>query len=226
VNPHRLTFAVGQVIGRFTVLGPASPNRWGKSRSRVRCECGTERVVCNSPLANGRRLSCGCLRADRTREVSTKHGHGNRSGARSREYSSWLHAKSRCFDPHHQSYADYGGRGITMAAEWREDFAAFLAYIGPCPEGCSIDRIDTNGNYEPGNVRWATRFEQSRNTRRSRFVTVNGRRMTITDAAAETGICDETLRRRLGLSVAGRRGGYGPSWTIRGVVIALASAGQ
>jgi hypothetical protein len=86
-----------------------------------------------------------------------------------REFVAWCAAKERCFNPNAEKYADYGGRGITMAVEWIDNFAAFLAHIGPKPDpDMSLDRIDVDGSYEPGNVRWATASEQRLNQRRMR----------------------------------------------------------
>jgi hypothetical protein len=83
-----------------------------------------------------------------------------------REYWAWQNAKARCFNPKMKSYKNYGERGITMAPEWVNDFPAFLAHIGPRPGlGYTLDRIDNERGYEPGNVRWATHSEQNRNKR-------------------------------------------------------------
>ncbi len=85
------------------------------------------------------------------------------------EYSAWSMAKQRCGNPRHPRFADWGGRGIRVCDEWLHDFPAFLAHIGPRPgPEFSLDRIDNDGDYEPGNVRWATRVEQRRNRRLNR----------------------------------------------------------
>jgi hypothetical protein len=100
--------------------------------------------------------------------------HGHTSGPKhTPEYKAWDNMKQRCLNPNmRETFKNYGGRGITVCAEWLHDFAAFLAHVGPHPgPGYSIDRIDVNGNYEPGNVRWATRSEQNRNRRQPRIST-------------------------------------------------------
>lgn len=84
------------------------------------------------------------------------------------EYNAWRSAKQRVTNPNNPRYSSYGGRAIIVAAEWIDDFAAFFAHIGPRPVGTSLDRIDNDGNYEPGNVRWATRSVQQSNQRRQR----------------------------------------------------------
>lgn len=84
------------------------------------------------------------------------------------EYRCWRHLRQRCHDPNHRDYANYGGRGIRVCDEWRASFSAFVAHVGARPSReHSIDRINNDGNYEPGNVRWATRSVQMTNTRRS-----------------------------------------------------------
>jgi len=97
-----------------------------------------------------------------------KYRHGSaRKGKITPEFAAWCAAKDRCSNPNNDHYCYYGGRGIRMAGEWLNDFAAFLAHIGPKPSPeLSLDRIDVDGHYEPGNVRWATSSEQRLNQRR------------------------------------------------------------
>jgi hypothetical protein len=144
-------------------------------------------VIASTSLLHGKSRSCGCLRRQRTREVFTKHG-ATKDRRDTREYICWQHAKRRCHDPRNKSFADYGARGITMCDEWRNDFQAFLRDMGPCPPGHSIDRINNDGPYAPDNCRWATRAQQRRNTRDNIYVTVNGERMVLADAAERNGI--------------------------------------
>ena len=94
--------------------------------------------------------------------------------ARTPLYRVWSSMKRRCHDSNDMSYPRYGGRGIQVCNEWRDSFAAFFAYMGERPEGLTLDRIKSTGNYEPGNVRWATYKEQARNTRRNHMHTING----------------------------------------------------
>lgn len=101
----------------------------------------------------------------RENRIRVIHGHAPRTGI-TRTYRIWCAMRARCQYPSINGYADYGGRGITVCDRWREDFRNFLADMGECPPGLSIDRVDNDGNYEPGNCRWATSLEQRRNQRR------------------------------------------------------------
>lgn len=111
----------------------------------------------------------------------------------------WQEMLRRCHDPGRPGYVNYGGRGITVCAAW-DDFPAFLAAIGPRPSARhSLERDDVNGNYEPGNVRWATRTEQARNTRRNRKITYGGVTRILTDWASVTGLTVGSIHARLEL---------------------------
>jgi hypothetical protein len=114
------------------------------------------------------------------------------------EYGVWYMMKQRCLNPTDRSYANYGGRGITVAPEWINNFAVFLADVGRRPDpSYSLDRIDNDGIYEPGNVRWTTRREQMNNKRTNRLITHDGRTQTISQWAQELGLNPETIHSRL-----------------------------
>ena len=112
------------------------------------------------------------------------------------EYMCWSSMKQRCQNPKATVYKFYGARGITVCERWML-FDDFLADMGPRPAGTTLDRIDSNGNYEPGNCRWANHIEQHNNTRRNRTITIGGRTQTIAQWAREAGLKRNTLRYRL-----------------------------
>lgn len=131
---------------------------------------------------------------------NTRHGHAV-EGKTTPEYGAWANMLARCNRKTHRQYANYGGRGITVCERW-QDFANFIADVGPRPSiKHTIERIDNNGNYEPSNVRWATRAEQLRNTRRTVIVEFRGDRMCLKDMAAKHGVSYDRLR---GLMRCGR----------------------
>lgn len=187
---------VGQTFTRLLVLSRAE--NVGKRRYYlVRCECGATLSVASCHLRSGRTKSCGCLGAERRRAATTTHGHA-RKGQRTPEYRTWIDMIDRCERTTHVSYPHYGGRGIRVCQEWRASFERFLADVGHKPSAThSIERNDVNGHYEPGNVRWATRREQHRNTRRSMKLTIDGRTAVLIDWAKESPASMETIRRRV-----------------------------
>ena len=154
----------GQRFERLVVIERAGVGLQGSVTWVCVCDCGNEAIVTSSNLRRGSTRSCGCLQAEMSRVAAIGHGAAV-GGAVTPEYGAWRDAKQRVTNPANKDWPDYGGRGITMADEWLNDYAAFLAHIGPRPDGKSLDRIDVNGNYEPGNVRWAGRSTQNRNKR-------------------------------------------------------------
>jgi hypothetical protein len=159
---------IGARFGRLLVVSelPKLPDASGRMRRRFmcRCDCGVEKDVNGEHLSAGRTCSCGCFRRETVSKLRTKHGE-TKSGT-TPEYESWAHIVQRCTNPANKDFKHYGGRGITICDEWRNDYAAFLAHVGrkPSPKH-SIDRIKNDGNYEPGNVRWATQSMQVANRR-------------------------------------------------------------
>jgi hypothetical protein len=153
----------GRTFGRWLVVG-VHPERKRYGRSRLvcwvcRCDCcGVRRVVCGNSLRAGRSKSCGCSHL--------KHGHARRY-IRSRAYRCWANMLHRCRDTRSARYANWGGRGIRVCVRWLI-FENFYADMGDPPPGMSLDRIDNDGDYEPGNVRWATAAEQIANRRQSK----------------------------------------------------------
>ena len=155
----------GAVQGSLKVTEYAGTREDGQAMWRCICVCGTECVKSNGNLRLGVKscsTKCGVVMSNKARAV---HG-----GAHGKEWKAWQAAKQRCFNSNHPNYKHYGGRGITMCAEWVSDFSAFLEHIGLAPlvHRISIDRIDNDGNYEPGNVRWATPYQQVMNRRNTR----------------------------------------------------------
>lgn len=156
---------IGNRYGKLTVLR-LGPKKRASIRWFCQCDCGKETLAHSGSLKSGVTRSCGCLRRENRNNL--QHGHSLVAGE-SKEYNAWIHAKQRCYNPKNKKYQHYGARGIIMCDKWRNDFLAFLADVGPAPEGSTLDRINVDGNYEPGNVRWTTNLIQGRNTRRTRW---------------------------------------------------------
>jgi hypothetical protein len=149
----------GQRYGRLVVIKRIPQQKKGRFWLCA-CDCGNFKEIEGHRFKSGNTKSCGCYRVEVSRERATKHGERE-----SFEYRSWASAKGRCYNPKNSRWKHYGARGIKMCPEWQNNFKAFLAHIGRCPKGRSLDRINTDGNYEPGNVRWATTKQQSQNRR-------------------------------------------------------------
>ena len=191
------------VYADLTVIGYAGQNRHRQSMWICRCVCGREAVVSRPNLKYAGQQRCRtCGRARTTANSKKPKSHGMSLAA---EYRTWTRIKVRCLSPKHDHWHNYGGRGITICPEWLNSFEAFFAHVGPRPSPKhSLDRIDNNGNYEPGNVRWATPKEQCRNTRVNQLLTYDGETLPLVEWSERYGLPQQTLRARIksGWSVA------------------------
>jgi len=178
---------LGQRFGKLTVIAYAGRNQFDHHLWLCRCDCGNEKTSTTSSLCAGRTIACGCYSPHRTHGMS-----------KTPEYKIWTAMVQRCTTVKHQAYKDYGGRGIKVCERWRHSFENFLDDMGKRPSPLySLDRIDNDGNYEPGNCRWATQTEQTNNQRNNHIVEFNGESLTINQWAEKTGINSTTIHQRI-----------------------------
>lgn len=185
---------VGEKYHRLTVVSRNYDPRENNSREaywNCLCDCGNTTVVRTASLSLGNTKSCGCLQREQTSKASTTHGMSNTV-----EYHIWAGIISRCRNPSNNAYPRYGGRGITVCDRWLNSFENFYADMGPRPTPeHSIDRVNNDGNYEPGNCRWATDIEQANNKRNNIIVGESG--LTLAQIAAGSSIGYKNLHQRL-----------------------------
>lgn len=179
-NPPPHTIPAQRQQSRLSVLEELP----GK-KVRCRCSCGAEIVAKKWNVETGHTRSCGCLSkevaAAAVRAMNTKHGKH-----RTPVWLAWRNMHDRCRNDKNTAYHNYGGRGIRVCERW-SDFSAFFTDMGePTSDDHSLDRINVNGNYEPGNCRWATVTEQQRNRRDTRFVTAFGETKSAADWAEDS----------------------------------------
>lgn len=154
---------VGRRFGRLMACSVEKRN--GRTHVHCQCDCGNLKTIRADHLASGAVVSCGCYWQERRGKANITHGH-TRDYGYSPEYGTWQSMRARCGNPHYFQYHYYGGRGISVCDRWQNSFEAFLEDMGPKPTPKhSIDRIDPNGNYEPGNCRWATSLQQQETKR-------------------------------------------------------------
>ena len=180
-------------FGRLSVIERAQ-NQGKRVMWRCLCECGAEIVTRGHHLTSGATQSCGCLNRERSSQFHTKHG-----GSQTRLYKEWSKIKQRCNNKNNDRWSDYGGRGIKVCKEWEESYEAFCdwAMENGYQDDLTIDRIDVNGNYEPGNCRWITNQAQQHNRRNNHYITYNGETRTITEWARMYGLSENGLVHRI-----------------------------
>lgn len=194
----KLKDITGLKFNRLTVircLGKISPT--GRYLWECVCECG-KIVNLRSDSLQGKEpyLSCGCGKSEAVSKSSLKHGH-NLPGKRTSEYTTWDSMRQRCNNPNNTKYILYGDRGITVCERWNM-FENFLADMGPKPTPKhSIERIDSNGNYEPSNCKWATSKEQARNTTQNVWIEYYGKKMLRGDLAERLNTTIDTIKYHL-----------------------------
>lgn len=196
---------VGRKFNCLTVLRIAGKNKYNRPIYECQCECGKKTLIEATKVKNGVIKSCGCLQRKMAGKHLEKHGL-----SKTRIYTIWNSMKARCYDHNNSRFYAYGAKGIAVCNEWREDFQAFYdwAMANGYHDDLSIDRKNVNGNYEPSNCRWSTDVEQANNTTRNRYVTYQGKTMTVSEWARHFGFnykyfyeklkkCDWTMEKLL-----------------------------
>lgn len=194
---------IGKRFGRLVVLEEAglyqTPNGSTYRQYKCLCDCGNTVTTLGNSLRSGDTRSCGCLVSETNKKLNTKHGK-----CYTRLYMMWSAMKQRCYYEKADNYANYGGRGIEVCEEWRNDFQSFYdwamanGYNPNAPQyGCTIDRINPNGNYEPSNCRWVGMIEQANNKSSNHLITYNGEQLTIMEASRKYSISSQALYQRI-----------------------------
>lgn len=194
---------IGKKFGRLAVISldhkvqryKASGQKGGyREFYNCLCDCGNTCIVEKWQIISGNTKSCGCYRIDKAHSAFSKHNLTNH-----RLYNTWCKIKGRCYNTLDAAYNNYGGRGITMCKEWKNDFKAFYDWsmANGYKEDLTIDRIDVNGDYEPNNCRWATLKEQANNKRDNFNVTIYNRTQTLSEWCEEKGLNYTTVLGRI-----------------------------
>lgn len=184
----RIDVQPGDKYGELVVV-KEQPRKRKKSGAPFRvfevlCSCGVVKDVALASMREGTTVSCGHIHREKASDLGrSKAIHGKTNTP---IHTLWRAMIQRCHNPKNKSYARYGAKGVAVCDEWRSNFQAFADYMGERPDGMTLDRINSRGNYEPGNVRWATHKQQARNTSRNRMIEVDG----VVKCAAEW--CEET----------------------------------
>ena len=182
----KLINLIGKRFGQLVVL--AYSNKDGtKHKWLCQCDCGNKKLINGGNFRNGKTVSCGCVRLQKT---------STHKMSRTKIYKRWHYMLERCNDPNSIRYPSYGGRGIKVCERWLK-FENFYQDMGDPPDGKSLNRINNDGDYCPENCEWATPKEQQRNTRLNVNLTLNGKTQCISAWAKELGVNNRTLSGRI-----------------------------
>jgi hypothetical protein len=193
MKAHNFIDLTGKTFGFLTVKSQAERLVRKVVRWNCICSCGNQTIVAGKHLRNSKILSCGCYKRDVISLLAKTHGRSETV-----EYKVWCGMKRRCYNVREKSYKRYGGAGIKICSEWLHSFDAFFSDMGERPSAIhSIDRIDSTGNYEPGNCRWSLIHTQNRNRKNNVYLSNGGERFVVTDWAKKTGIPRSTISARL-----------------------------
>lgn len=183
---------INRTFGRLTVVSFVGVEKRKRIWECV-CVCGNSTKQSTEVLMGGDVRSCGCLKKEITSKIFTTHGL-----SKTKEYGAWLSIKKRCYTKSTDRYYAYGARGITVCDRWLNSFENFVKDVGMAPSNKhSVDRIDVNKNYEPGNVKWSTDIEQANNKRNNHYVTFSGKTQSLSAWAKELGLPYGMIQRRL-----------------------------
>lgn len=183
----------GQKFGRLTVV-KFFEKRGHNTYWLCKCDCGNEKIICKYSLTSGKTKSCGCLNSEISRKNHTSH-----NLSKTRIYNIWVKMKSRCLNSNDFKFKNYGGRGILICDEWKNDFKTFYDWsiANGYADNLTIDRIDNNGNYEPKNCRWATAKEQANNKRNNKRLTYNNMSLTVSEWSNLLNLPTSTIESRI-----------------------------
>ena len=183
----------GKKFNRLTAIERVADDRNGNVVWKFLCDCGTVKIAMKSAVTGNNTHSCGCLNRENRLRRNIKHGMSGHP-----LYDTWSNMLSRCNNPKDKNYHNYGERGISVCESWSHNPENFYRDMGDRPRGMTIERIDNNKGYGPGNCRWATYAEQNSNTRSNINVTVGGQAMCLASVCRNYGVTRETLLYRVG----------------------------
>lgn len=185
-------------FGRLTVIDRGEDRILPCGKHKITwncvCECGNHKNIVGDAIKSGRTMSCGCLSKDMIGKRGLIHGETD-----TKLYGVWCAMKRRCYNTNVKEYKWYGGRGITVHEEWKNNYSSFSdwAYKNGYKEGLTLDRIDNNSDYSPNNCKWVTSAAQANNRRSNHKITYNGETHNITEWASIIGINHKTLFNRI-----------------------------